>query len=144
MPAARAGLLWAGRAGILWGSYFVPAQWAAVAPQVSNVPLALGILAGALVLAVPAGEPVRLSLRATGVQLGAGVLFGIGNLALLAVVARLGTGTGFTIAQLSLAVNAGIGIWFFHQPAPGTRQARKVLLGIVVAGLGGCAIAALR
>jgi glucose uptake protein GlcU len=142
--AARTGLLWAGAAGILWGSYFVPAQWAAVPPQVSNFPLALGILGGALALALPTGEPVKLGVRAASAQLGAGVLFGIGNLALLALVARVGTGTGFTIAQLSLAVNAGIGIWLFHVPQPGTSQARKVLTGIVVAGIGGCVIAAMR
>jgi glucose uptake protein GlcU len=141
---ARTGLLWAGAAGLLWGSYFVPAQWAAVPPQVSNFPLALGILGGALALALPAGEPVKLGVRAAGAQLGAGVLFGIGNLALLGLVARVGTGTGFTIAQLSLAVNAGIGIWLFHVPQPGTSQARKVLTGIVVAGIGGCVIAAMR
>jgi glucose uptake protein len=145
-PAAttRTGLLWAGAAGILWGSYFVPAQWAAVPPQVSNFPLALGILGGAVALALPVGEPVKLGVRAASAQLGAGVLFGIGNLALLALVARVGTGTGFTIAQLSLAVNAGIGIWLFHVPEPGTSQARKVLTGIVVAGIGGCVIAAMR
>jgi len=140
----RTGLLWAGAAGILWGSYFVPAQWAAVPPQVSNFPLALGILGGAVALVLPAGEPVKLGVRAASAQLGAGVLFGIGNLALLALVARVGTGTGFTIAQLSLAVNAGIGIWLFHVPEPGTSQARKVLTGIVVAGIGGCVIAAMR
>jgi glucose uptake protein GlcU len=138
---ARSGVLWAGGAGILWGSYFVPAQWAAIPAQVSAFPLALGILAGALALALPAGEPVKLGVRATSAQLGAGVLFGIGNLALLALVARVGTGTGFTIAQLSLAVNASIGIWIFHVPEPGTRQARKVLAGIVIAGIGGCVIA---
>jgi glucose uptake protein GlcU len=144
-PASpRAGLLWAGGAGILWGSYFVPAQWADVPAQVGAFPLALGILAGAVALALPAGEPVRLAGRAVGALLGAGLLFGIGNLALLALVAEVGTGTGFTIAQLSLVVNAGIGIWVFHVPEPGTRQARRVLTGIVLAGLGGCAIAAMR
>ena len=141
---ARAGLLWAGGAGVLWGSYFVPAQWAAVPAQVSDFPLALGILGAALALALPAGEPVKLGVRATSAQLGAGVLFGIGNLALLALVARVGTGTGFTIAQLSLLVNASVGVWVFHVPEPGTRQARKVLAGIVVAGIGGCVIAAMR
>ena len=140
---ARA-LLWAGGAGVLWGSYFVPAQWAAVPAQVSDFPLALGILGAALALALPAGEPVKLGARGTSVQLGAGVLFGIGNLALLALVARVGTGTGFTIAQLSLLVNASVGVWVFHVPAPGTRQARKVLAGIVLAGIGGCVIAAMR
>ena len=141
---ARAGLLWAGGAGVLWGSYFVPAQWAAVPAQVSDFPLALGILGAALALALPAGEPVKLGVRATSAQLGAGVLFGIGNLALLALVARVGTGTGFTIAQLSLLVNASVGVWVFHVPEPGTRQARKVLAGIVLAGIGGCVIAATR
>ncbi len=141
---AQAGLLWAVGAGVLWGSYFVPAQWAAVPAQVSDFPLALGILGAALALALPAGEPVKLGVRATSAQLGAGVLFGIGNLALLALVARVGTGTGFTIAQLSLLVNASVGVWVFHVPEPGTRQARKVLAGIVLAGIGGCVIAAMR
>ena len=143
-PSKRAGFLWAGAAGVLWGSYFIPAQWADVPAQVSNVPLALGILVGALALCLPAREPVRLALRPTVGLLGAGLLFGLGNLALLGLVSRVGTGTGFTIAQLSLAVNAGIGIWFFHVPRPGTRQARTVLAGIVVAGIGGGAIAAMR
>jgi glucose uptake protein len=145
-PAARArgGLLWAGAAGLLWGSYFVPAQWAAVPAQVSNFPLAIGILGTALALALPAGEPARLGLRPAATQLGAGVLFGIGDLTLLGLVARVGTGTGFTIAQLSLLVNASIGIWAFHVPKPGTPQARKVLAGILIAGAGGCVIGAMR
>ena len=141
---ARGGLLWAGAAGLLWGSYFVPAQWAAVPAQVSNFPLAIGILLAGLALALPAGEPVRLGLRPAATQLGAGVLFGIGDLTLLGLVTRVGTGTGFTIAQLSLLVNASIGIWAFHVPKPGTPQAGKVLAGILIAGAGGCVIGAMR
>jgi glucose uptake protein len=143
-PAARSGLLWAGAAGLLWGSYFVPAQWAAEPAQVSNFPLALGILVAGLALALPAGEPARLSLRVLAVQVGAGLLFGIGDFTLLGLVARVGTGTGFTIAQLSLLVNASIGIWAFHVPRPGTPAARKVIAGIVIAGIGGCVIGAMR
>jgi glucose uptake protein GlcU len=143
-PTARGGLLWAAAAGLLWGSYFVPAQWAAEPAQVSNFPLALGILVAGLALALPAGEPARLGLRVLAVQLGAGVLFGIGNFTLLGLVARVGTGTGFTIAQLSLLVNASIGIWAFHSPKPGTPPARKVIAGIVIAGIGGCVIGAMR
>src|ERR1700742_3086166 len=75
--SARLGLLWAAGAGVLWGSYFVPAQWAAVPAQVGDFPLALGILAGSLALALPAGEPVRLGAGASSILLGAGVLFGI-------------------------------------------------------------------
>lgn len=143
-PVARSGLLWAGAAGLLWGSYFVPAQWAAEPAQVSNFPLALGILVAGLALALPAGEPARLSLRVLAVQIGAGLLFGIGDFTLLGLVARVGTGTGFTIAQLSLLVNASIGIWAFHVPRPGTPAARKVIAGIVIAGIGGCVIGAMR
>ena len=99
---------------------------------------------GALALASRRANRSRWARAPTAALLGAGVLFGLGNLALLGLVARVGTGTGFTIAQLSLAVNAGIGIWVFHVPRPGTRQARKVLIGIAVAGIGSGAIAALR
>src|SRR5579864_579141 len=49
----RRGLLWAAAAGVLWGSYFVPAQRAGVSAQVSNFPLALGMLVGALALVLP-------------------------------------------------------------------------------------------
>jgi glucose uptake protein len=140
----RAGLLWATATGVLWGSYFVPAQWAKVPSQVANFPLALGILLAASVLAVSAGEPVRLSRRITALQLAAGLLFGIGNVALLGLVARVGTGAGFTIAQLSLLVNASIGIWVFKVPRPGTRPARIAMVGIVLAGVGGGVIGALR
>jgi glucose uptake protein GlcU len=141
---ARRGILWACAAGVLWGSYFIPAQWAAVPAQVSDFPLAIGMLAAGLALAVAAGEPVRLGGRALTAQLSAGVLFGVGNLTLLALVSRVGTGAGFTIAQLALLVNASIGIWFFHDPKPGTRHARMALAGIVIAGAGGCVIGVMR
>lgn len=140
----RRGFLLAGAAGLLWGSYFVPAQWAKVASALGNFPLALGILAGGTVLVMAAGGPAKLSPRGTAVQLSAGVLFGIGNLALLGLVSRVGTGVGFTIAQLSLLINAGIGIFVFKVPKPGSRAARVALVGILVAGVGGVLIGALR
>jgi glucose uptake protein len=140
----RSGLLWAGAAGVLWGSYFVPAQWARVPSQVGNFPLAIGIFLAGAALALPARERIRLPARVTALQLGAGVLFGVGNLALLGLVSRVGTGVGFTIAQLSLLVNASIGIWVFKVPAPGSRAARVALIGILLAGVGGSVIGVLR
>lgn len=140
----RNGLLFATAAGVLWGSYFIPAEWAKVSTQVANFPLALGILVGGFVMTVPAGGPSRLSLRVTSIQVGAGVLFGIGNLALLGLVARVGTGVGFTIAQLSLVVNAGIGIWVFKVPKPRSHAAHIAMTGILLAGLGGGVIGAVR
>jgi glucose uptake protein len=145
-PAGRIGrgFAWACAAGVLWGSYFVPAQWAAVPAQVGDFPLAIGMLIAGLALVLPAREPVLLRPRPAATQLAAGAVFGIGNLALLGLVARVGTGAGFTIAQLSLLVNASIGIWVFHVPEPGTRQARRVLAGILLAGVGGCLIGTVR
>jgi len=138
------GLIWAVAAGVLWGSYFVPAQWAGVSAQVSNFPLAVGMLAGGVVLVLPGGAPVRLHARASATLLAAGCVFGIGDLALLGLVSRVGTGVGFTIAQLSLLVNAGVGIWLFKVPAPGSRAAKLTVAGILIAGAGGAIIGAMR
>ena len=141
---AHTGWLWAGAAGLLWGSYFVPAQWANVPARISNLPLAIGIFAAGSALALSRRELTRMTLRVTTLQITAGVLFGIGNLALLGLIPRVGTGVGFTIAQLSLLVNASVGIWIFKVPQPGTRAARTALTGILIAGIGGCIIGAMR
>jgi glucose uptake protein len=111
---------------------------------VANFPLALGILAGGFALVLPAGGPSRLNIRVTTFQLTAGVLFGVGNLALLGLVSRVGTGVGFTIAQLSLLINASIGIWVFKVPKPGSQAARIALAGILIAGVGGGVIGVVR
>ena len=140
----RRGLLYAGAAGVLWGSYFVPAQWAKVPAHIGNFPLAIGIFLGACTLTLGTEAPERLPARFTAVQLLAGMLFGLGNVALLGLVARIGTGVGFTIAQLSLIVNVTVGILVFKVPAPRSHAARVALVGIVVAGVGGIAIGALR
>ncbi|MGA2926717.1 MAG: GRP family sugar transporter [Solirubrobacteraceae bacterium] len=141
---SRTGWLWACAAGVLWGSYFVPAQWANVPGRISDLPLALGIFAAGSGLGLSKHEPSRLSLRVTTLQIAAGVLFGIGNLALLGLVQRVGTGVGFTIAQLSLLVNTTVGIWVFKVPHPGSRAARTAITGIMIAGVGGCIIGAMR
>ena len=141
---SHTGWLWAGVAGLLWGSYFVPAQWANVPARISNLPLAVGIFAAGSALALSKRGLTRLSLRVTTLQITAGVLFGIGNLALLGLIPRVGTGVGFTIAQLSLLVNASVGIWIFKMPQPGTRAARTALTGILIAGIGGCIVGGVR
>jgi len=140
----RRGLVFAGAAGLLWGSYFVPAQWAKVPAQVGNFPLALGIVVAGTALVLTKGGPSRLTPRGTAVQLGAGLLFGVGNVSLLALVTRVGTGVGFTIAQLSLLVNVSVGIFVFKVPRPGSHAARVALIGIMLAGIGGVAIGALK
>jgi glucose uptake protein len=78
------------------------------------------------------------------VQLSVGPLFGIGTIALLGLVSRVGTGVGFTIAQLSLVVNVSVGILAFKVPKPGSRAARVALAGLFLAGVGGVLIGNLR
>jgi glucose uptake protein GlcU len=138
------GIIWATVAGFLWGTYFVPAQWARVPSQVGNLPLAVGIFVAGLALALPGREPIRLPPKVAAVQVAAGLLFGVGDLTLLSLVARVGTGVGFTIAQLSLLVNAGIGMWVFKVPKPGSHASRTVVGGILVAGTGGILIGVLK
>ena len=142
--AYRRGLLLALGAGVLWGAYFVPAQWANVPSQLGNFPLAVGMFVAAVVLAAREKAIVRLSPQHTAVQFGAGLLLGVGSVALLGLVPRIGTGAGFTIAQLSLLVNASVGIWVFKVPAPGSRAAKVAIAGILLAGVGGTVIGAMR
>ena len=78
--------------------------------RVANFPLAVGIMIGGLALTLPAREPLRLPPARAAVLLACGAIFGAGNLALLGLVARVGTGVGFTIAQLCLVANASAGI----------------------------------
>lgn len=132
-------------AGVLWGAYFVPAQWANIPSQLANFPLAIGMFVAAAVFTVRRDRAaVRLPPRHGAVQFGSGLLLGVGGVALLALVSRIGTGAGFTIAQLSLLVNASAGIWLFKVPAPGTRAARVALAGILLAGIGGTVIGAMK
>jgi glucose uptake protein len=140
----RVGLLWAVGADCCGEATSYPPSGRTTPAHVANVPLAIGALLAGLLLAASSGERVRIPPRVTTIQVAAGVLFGIGNVALLSLVARVGTGVGFTIAQLSLLVNASIGIWVFKVPPPGTRPARIAVAGIVIAGVSGCAIGALR
>jgi glucose uptake protein len=140
----RTGFGFAIGAGLLWGAYFVPAQWAHVPSQLGNFPLAVGMFVGATILAARDGGIVRPARRHSAVLLTSGLLLGIGSVALLGLVSRVGTGVGFTIAQLSLLVNASAGIWVFKVPPPGSRAARTAMAGIVLAGVSGTVIGALR
>lgn len=126
-------------AGLLWGSYFVPVQLSGTSPWLANLPMAVGMVVGASALALRRGVPPLPASGPRGVLvlLSAGVLWGAGNIGMLLLVAAIGTGTGFTIAQLSLLVNAVVGVYLFRDPAPRSRAAALTLLGVVLAGAGG-------
>lgn len=91
----------------------------------------------------PGGDIAR-SRYGTWILLIAGVMWGVGNLATLHLVAAVGAGRGFTIAQLSLPVNALLGIYLFRNPAPRTRAAWVTQAGVLVAGVGGVLLGTLK
>lgn len=125
-------------AGVFWGSYFVPGQLAGTSPWVANVPLAAGMTAGGLLMvALRRNRPALPRRRDYAILLAAGGLWGIGNLGMLLLIEEIGTGRGFTIAQLSLLVNAVMGVYLFRDPPPRSRAALMTLCGVVVAGAGG-------
>lgn len=136
--AAVTGFVAAVGAGVFWGSYFVPIQLAAASPWVGNFPLAVGMATGGVLLLALRRTPPKLEKgRDYAVLSAAGVLWGIGNLGMLLLVEAIGTGKGFTIAQLSLLVNALMGVWLFRDPPPRSRAAFLTLCGVLVAGAGG-------
>ena len=69
--------------------------------------------------------------------LSTGVLWGVGNYGALKMMELIGTGRGFTIAQLCVVVNALIGIFWLKNPKPKTRAATLTLFDILIATLGG-------
>jgi glucose uptake protein len=132
------GFLSAVGAGMLWGTYFIPIKLSQASLWVTALPLAVGIFVGSSILVMLTRQPVSLSgpsdyLRVTTT----GLLWGVGNYGSLLLIESLGAGKGFTIAQLSVVVNALIGIYWLKDPHPRTRAALLTLAGCVLATVGG-------
>lgn len=137
-------------AGVLWGTYFVPTAWLArtiegVDDWVVAFPLAVGMFAGSLILVLAGRRTPRCATPTDTFRLlASGLLWTVGNFSMLLLVARIGIGRGFTIAQMCVVMNALVGILFFHDPPPRSRAARLTLTGVVVATLGAVALGNLR
>jgi glucose uptake protein len=135
---AAIGFLSAVGAGILWGSYFIPIKLSQASLWVTALPLAMGIFVGSAALALLARQPLPLGRPSDYLRVTAtGLLWGVGNYGSLLLIESLGAGKGFTIAQLSVVVNALIGIYWLKDPRPRSRAAALTLAGCVLATLGG-------
>jgi glucose uptake protein len=131
------GLVSAVGAGVLWGSYFIPIKLSGISVWVGVFPLAVGIFAGSLLLALLSRQSLRLARRMDYPRTYlTGALWGVGNYAMLLLVDQIGAGKGFTIAQLSLVVNALLGVFWLHDPEPKSRAAAYVLVGSLLATVG--------
>jgi glucose uptake protein len=145
-PAAfRLGLAGAAGAGLLWGSYYIPVKYSGVSAWAGAFPLALGMAAGGLILALLSRRRWRLAAPGDYLRAGlTGALWSLGNYGMLLLVGEIGAGRGFTIAQLSVVVSALIGIYWLKEPAPNTRAAGLTFLGCVLATLGGIVLGNLK
>ncbi len=138
------GILGAVGAGVLWGSYFIPIKLSGMSVWIATFPLSVGMFAGSLLLALLSRESLKLGSRANYLRTYlTGVLWGVGNYAMLLLVDQIGAGKGFTIAQLSLVVNALLGVFWLHDPEPKSRAAVYVLVGSVLATVGGILLGSL-
>jgi glucose uptake protein len=138
------GVLGAIGAGILWGSYFIPIKQSDVSLWIATFPLTIGILVGSTVLMLLGRQSPRLEKRGEYARVSlSGVLWGIGNYALL-LVNEIGAGRGFTIAQLAVVVNALIGVYWLKDPQPKTRAATLTLIGCMLAMIGGVVLGNLK
>lgn len=132
------GLLGALGAGILWGIYFIPIKLSGVSMWIGALPMAAGIFTGSGLLVLLGRQSPRLERRGDYWRIGAtGLLWTTGNYGMLLLVGHLGAGKGYTIAQLSVVVNALVGIFLLKDPLPGSRAAGMTLIGCVLATAGG-------
>ncbi|MEZ4591015.1 MAG: GRP family sugar transporter [Chloroflexota bacterium] len=142
---AALGYLGAVGAGILWGTYFIPIEYADVSMWIGGFPLALGMISGSILLTALARRSPRLERRSDLLRtLLTGLIWSVGNFGMLLLVGALGAGRGFTIAQLSVVVNALVGIFWLKEPKPGSRAAWLTLAGCVLATIGGIWLGTLR
>lgn len=132
------GLLGAVGAGILWGIYYIPIKMSQLSLWIAAFPLAVGIFAGSVMLVALSRQSVKLNSRMDYLRtLATGMLWSAGNYGMLLLVDELGAGKGYTLAQLSVVVNALMGIYVLKDPQPKTRAAVLTLIGCVLATVGG-------
>jgi len=132
------GLFAAIGAGVLWGSYFIPIRMIGASPWKAASPMAVGMVCSALIFAITAKANLKSLAGNDGLRCAAsGMLWGIGNFSSLLLIAEVGVGKGFALAQLCLVVNALFGVYVFRNPIPGSRSAYMILLGCAIATIGG-------
>ena len=132
------GLLSAVGAGILWGIYYIPIKMSQLSLWIAAFPLAVGIFVGSALLVALSRQSVALASRMDYLRaLATGALWSAGNYGMLLLVGELGAGKGYTLAQLSVVVNALMGIYALKDPQPKTRAATLTLIGCVLATVGG-------
>jgi len=139
---SMAGLMGTIGAGIGFASYFIPIQiGTANTPGfnmwIGTLPMAIGMVACSSVLMIVTRSSPKLEKRLHYLKvMSTGLLWGTGNYGALAMMEILGTGKGFTIAQLGVVVNALIGVYIMKEPDPKSKAAKLTLVGVAIATIG--------
>jgi len=140
---STAGLLGAIGAGIGFASYFIPIQIGTANTSdfnmwIGTLPLAIGMVVGSSILMLVTGSSFKLERPSHYSKvMSSGILSGAGNYGALAMMEIIGTGRGFTIAQLCVVVNALVGIYILKEPNPKSKAAKLTLIGVIIAIVGG-------
>lgn len=140
--SSMAGLMGTIGAGIGFASYFIPIQiGTANTPGfnmwIGTLPMAIGMFACSSLLMLVSGSSPKLEKPSHYFKvLSTGLLWGTGNYGALAMMEILGTGRGFTIAQLGVVVNALIGVYILKEPDPKSKAAKLTLVGVAIATIG--------
>lgn len=137
------GILMALVCALFWASYFIPMQILSLSAWSAALPMAVGMFVGAVVAAFADLLRTPLQHYPRGWDLLriflSGGLWVVGNTASLLLMERVGTGVGYSISQMALAVNAAIGIIVFQRPRPGSAAAWWCCAGVLFA-LGGAVL----
>lgn len=140
-----AGYLGALGAGVGFASYFVPIRISQLSMWVAMLPLASGMFVGGCLLVALSRSPLKLAKPSHYARvLATGLLWGTGNYGALLMMEGIGTGKGFTIAQLCVVVNALAGIFLFKNPPPGSKAAWRTLTGVLIATMAGAVLGNLK
>jgi len=140
---STAGLLGAIGAGIGFASYFIPIQIGTANTLgfnmwIGTLPLAIGMVVSSTILMLVTGSSFKLERPSHYSKvMSSGILWGAGNYGALAMMEIIGTGRGFTIAQLCVVVNALVGIYILKEPNPKSKAAKLTLIGVIIAIVGG-------
>jgi len=136
------GLLGAMGAGIGFATYFIPIQLGTINQPdfnmwIGTLPLSIGMFTGSAILSLVTRSSLKLEKRSHYARvMSTGAIWAIGNYGALAMMEILGTGRGFTIAQLCVVVNALVGVYILKEPNPRSKAARLTLIGVLIAMVG--------
>jgi glucose uptake protein len=129
-------------AGVLWGLYLVPIQQAGIPARLSLLPMACGmfLVSASFLFFRRAGFSSFPTQFAWLWLCGSGLLWGLGNVACLLLIERIGVGAAFALCQAALAINALAGVFVLRDRSATFTPPRRLLTGCGLVLSGGALV----